>query len=207
MTPVLECTHVTARQRVRGERPRETAVDDRLHGCRGGIVVEPDPAHANPVTLRAQAERLVGGVEVVLGGDDLVAGAQAKAAVDEAGAHRRRVRERYLLRRGAEVGGGRPACLLLEGGLGLAQVERRIPVERVAMSGDRLAHDPRMRGEEKGRQVDVRRIEVEVAAARRLDAVAGALSTGGVAADTRQRRGARRQASAHEELAAPESSP
>ncbi len=149
--------------RLRGEpvaHGRDDLVDRRL----GRVVVELQPPHLGAVALGAQAQRLVRGVEVVLGRHDLLPLLEAKARVDEAEAHRGRVGERDLLRARLQVVGGRLARGFLDAGLRLAEIDGRVPVELGAVLFDRVAHGLGMRGEDEGRQVDHLRVELEEAA-------------------------------------------
>jgi hypothetical protein len=94
----------------------------------------------------------VGGVEVVLGGDDLVAAVQLDAVVDQAQAHRGAVGERDLDGIDVQVVGGRGAHLLLLAG---ELVERAVGVDRqrLAVAGDGVGHLLRRRGEDEGGEV------------------------------------------------------
>ena len=138
---------------------------DRVDRGRLRLVVEADAADGHAVELLPEAERLVRRVEVVLGRHDLVARLQAQPRVHEPEPHRRRVRERDLVRGRTEIRGGGGAGLLLERGLRPAQVHRGVAVELAAVAGDRLSHDARVGGEQERRQVDEARIEGERRAA------------------------------------------
>ncbi len=58
--------------------------DDLVHRRGRRFVVERDPSYAGAVSLRKQAQRLMGGVEVVLGGEDLLARRHLEPAVHQA---------------------------------------------------------------------------------------------------------------------------
>ncbi len=149
--------------RLRGE-PVAHGRDDLVDRGVRRVVVEADAPHLGAVALGAQPQRLVRGVEVVLGRHDLLPLLQAQARVDEAESHRGRVGERDLLRAGLEVVGDRLARGLLDAGLRLAEVDRRVPVELRPVLLDRVAHGLGMRGEDEGGQMHHLRVELEEAA-------------------------------------------
>ena len=146
--------------RLRLQRPSDGAYD-RVDRGRLRLVVEPDAADGDAVELLPEAERLVGRIEVVFGRHDLVARVQAQPRIHEPEPHRRRVRERNLVRGRTKIRSGGGARLLLERGLRLAQVHRRVAVELAAVAVDRLPDDARVGGEQERRQVDEARIEGE----------------------------------------------
>jgi hypothetical protein len=132
-----------------GDQPADHVVG---RGC-GGIVVEAHPAHGHAVARRAELPGLVGRVEVVLGGEHLVAGAQAQAAVEQPETHGRAVGQRHVARLGAQVlGGGRA-----HGNLGVLLAGRQVGVgvvvEAGAVAGDGLGHGAGMGGQHPGREV------------------------------------------------------
>ena len=107
------------------------------------------------------------GIEVVLGRQHFVLGAQGQAGVEQAQAHRGRVGECHLSRRhGQETAGGR-ASFGGQPALVRVQVLDGIRIESAPVPVDRVAHRPRVRREEKRREVDSVAGERELVAHRR----------------------------------------
>jgi hypothetical protein len=104
----------------------------------------------------------VRGEEVVGGREDLGAGRQPEAAVQEAETHRRRVGERDLPRGAADVRGRLGPDARLERALALVDVAVGVGVEAAPMAFDRLAHGTRVRREHEPREVVDGRIDVEL---------------------------------------------
>jgi hypothetical protein len=88
--------------------------DDLVRGRGRDVVEEPDLRQRRTRSKDTEPERLVGRVEVVVGGEELLVLAQAEPAVEEPETHRGRVRERDVLGWDAEViGSGVDDGLLL----------------------------------------------------------------------------------------------
>ena len=81
----------------RGQRTSDR-VDDAPARRRGRIVVEADESNRGAASGRRRPERDMGGVEIVLRRDDLVAGTQAQPAIHQPKTHRRAVGQRDLVR-------------------------------------------------------------------------------------------------------------
>ena len=73
LTPVLECTQVSATARVLGVDGVHERATIRVQRRTRGVVVEPHPSDGRTRRGRPQAQRLVRRVEVVLGREDLLA--------------------------------------------------------------------------------------------------------------------------------------
>ena len=81
----------------RGQRTSDR-VDDAPARRRRRIVVEADESNRGAASGRRRPERDMGGVEIVLRRDDLVAGTQAQPAIHQPKTHRRAVGQRDLVR-------------------------------------------------------------------------------------------------------------
>ena len=114
-----------------------------------------------PCRAVAGLERLVGGVEVVGGRQDVLVGPEAEAVVEQPEAHRGAVGQRDVGGAGTEVGAGRAQDGRLGGSALLAQVQHGIGVQPLAVRLDRLADGRRVRGEIQPAEVQVLRCERE----------------------------------------------
>ena len=105
-------------------------------------------------------------VEVVLRGEHLVLRAQRETRVEEAEAHRRRVRQRDFGRRRAQEAARRLPRRGAQSVTGAVQVLDGVRVEPLPVGGDRVRHRPRVRGEQEGGEMDPAAVELELRADR-----------------------------------------
>ena len=145
---------------------------------------------AAPVRARRRPQRLVGGVEVVLGRDDLVAGSQTQAAVQQREAHRRAVGQRDVVGRRSQVRPGGFANAPLEPPLVGVEVLDRVRVEFATVLLDRLADLPWVGREQERREVEEFRLQVEeiANAGPAAEVGDGCTLVGGAARAAKQRR-------------------
>ncbi len=105
-------------------------------------------------------------IEVVLSREHLVARAESKARVEEAEAHRRRVRQRHFGgRHGHEATRSLPGRTA-QAVTGTVQILDGVRVELAPVGGDRVRDRPRMRGEQKGGEMDPIGLQLELRADR-----------------------------------------
>ena len=168
--PVAECTQVRPTARVFGvDRAPESFDHLRLRGLRGAgrKVVQGHETDRRTRALGRIANRLVVHVVVVLGGQDLLVGADAQAVVEQRQSGRRVGSERDLLAATAEVVRERQLAARRQVVVAMRGIEElfdreRIRVQVPAVALHRRAHHPRMRHEVEAAEVDPAGIEVEL---------------------------------------------
>ena len=142
-----------ATARVAGVSAGDDAFDDLGGVGVAGLVVQPDPLDRRPGSRRGPAQRLVRRVEVVLGGEHVVALGEVETAVHDAESDGGAGRQRDLVGRRSEVVGRRPSHRPVDV---LLDVVRRVEVERLPVAVDRVAdHLRRRRQHERGEVGDV----------------------------------------------------
>jgi hypothetical protein len=102
--------------------------------------------------------------EIVLGREGFLAGAQVDAVVEEGEPHRRRVGQRDVGRRPAEIGGGRIEHARLQPRPSLVQVMDRVHVQSSPVRLDRPADRPRVGREQEAAEVSEVTREAELLA-------------------------------------------